>query len=298
MSHRRVSVAVPGAQILSAGMLVMVAAASLWAADTRKEFKYTTTPGSNITVSNAFGEIVVRPVAGRQVTITATTHSDKVAVDSAQLGNRVHAVTNFLQNVDSKEGQVNYEILVPYDCNVVIQNGNGVLKLSGVRSDISLKADEGQVEVSDINNSHVHVQTVAAPVTLTNVRSQHVEIVSNGGNVQLTKVTGHDVSVNTDTGDISYDGDFAGSGRYSLMNHTGNINVTLPATASVDLTARSMQGSVVNDFPFQPRASANPLPKGVPANSYLGGTFLGTPKSIYSQVDVSSFSGTIRVKKR
>lgn len=300
MSTSRANAAMPGVQVLSAGVLVMVAAASLWAADIKKEFKYTTTPGSNVTVSNAFGEIVVRPVSGRQVTITATTHSDKVAVDSAQLGNRVHATTNFLQNVDPKssEGQVNYEVLVPSDCNVVIQNGNGILKLSGVQSDISLKADEGQVEVSDVNNSHVHVQTVEAPVTLTNVRSQHVEIVSNGGSVQLTKVTGHEVSVNTDSGDISYDGDFAGSGRYSLMNHTGSINVTLPATASVDLTARSMQGAVENDFPFQPRTTSIPLPRNIKANSYLGGTFQGTPKSIFSTVDVSSFSGTIRVKKR
>ncbi|HTD24059.1 MAG TPA: DUF4097 family beta strand repeat-containing protein [Terriglobales bacterium] len=296
MNYRRASAAVPGTHMLSAGMLVMVAAASLWAADTRKEFKYTTTPGSNVTVSNAFGEIVVRPVAGRQVTITATTHSDKVAIDSAQLGNRVHATTNFLQQVDSKEGQVNYEVLVPSDCNVVIQNGSGMLRLSGVRSDISLKADEGQVEVSDINNSHVHVQTVDAPITLTNVRSQHVEVVSNGGKVLLTKVTGHEVSVNTDTGDIAYDGDFAGNGRYSLMNHTGNIDVTLPSTASVDLTARSMQGTVLNDFPFQPKLSTNPVP--LRGSSFLGSTFKGTPKSIFSQVDVSSFSGTIRVKKR
>src|SRR5260370_35391363 len=105
MNYRRASAAVPGAHMLSAGMLVMVAAASLWAADTRKEFKYTTTPGSNVTVSNAFGEIVVRPVAGRQVTITATTHSDKVAVDSSQLGTRGHAPRNLRTRVKSYNGQ-------------------------------------------------------------------------------------------------------------------------------------------------------------------------------------------------
>ncbi|HTC92128.1 MAG TPA: DUF4097 family beta strand repeat-containing protein [Terriglobales bacterium] len=298
MNYRRVSAANPSVHIVSAGVLVMVVTVGLFAADVKKEFKYTARPGSNVTVSNAFGGVDVRTATGRQVTITAIIHSDKVEVNSAQLGNRIRAATNFLQQVDSKEGQVDYIVMVPPDCNVVVQNGSGILRLSGVRNDVSLKADEGQVELSDINNSHIHVQTLDAPVTLTNVRSQHVEVLSNGGKVQLTKVTGPEVTVKTDSGDITYDGDFSGGGDYSLINHTGNINVNLPATASVDLNARSMQGSVQNDFPFQPQTSASALPRGVNSNTYVTGTSQGTSGTNFSSVELSSFSGTIRVKKR
>src|SRR5581483_2095605 len=200
MNNRRMSPANPSVHIASAGMLMMIVTVGLFAADVKKEFRYTAKPGSNVTVSNAFGGIDVRPVTGRQVIITATIHSDKVEVNSTQMGSRIRAATNFLQQVDSKEGQVDYEVMVPSDCNVIIQNGSGILRLSGVRNDVSLKANEGQVELSDINNSHIHVQTLDAPITLTNVRSQHVEVLSNGGNVQLTKVTGPEVTVNTDTG--------------------------------------------------------------------------------------------------
>ena len=298
MNYRRVSAASPSIHIVSAGMLMMIVSVGLFAADVKKEFKYNAKPGSNVTVSNAFGGVDVRTAAGRQVTITAIVHSDKVEVNSAQLGNRIRAATNFLQQVDSREGQVDYVVMVPPDCNVVIQNGSGILRLSGVRNDVSLKADEGQVELSDINNSHIHVQTLDAPITLTNVRSQHVEVLSNGGKVQLTKVTGPEVTVKTDSGDITYDGDFSGGGDYSLINHTGNINVNLPATASVDLNARSMQGSVQNDFPFQPQTSASALPRGVNSNTYVAGTSKGTSSTNFSSVELSSFSGTIRVKKR
>lgn len=301
MTYGRATAAVSSVHIFSAGVLVIVVSASLWAADTKKEFKYTARPGSTVTISNTFGPVVVSSTAGRQVTITATTHSDKVQVNSAQMGNRIRATTNFLQQVNTTEGQVNYEVLVPADCNVFIQNGDGMTKLSGVRSDVGLDTATGGVEVSDINNFHVHVQTLDAPIILTNVHSEHVEIVSNGGTVRLTNVTGGPrgkVSVNTESGDIIYDGDFAGGGDYSLMNHTGNINVTLPATASVDLDARSIQGTVQNDFPFQPKLPGSSARLALSSKAYLGGTSNVTPHSNLSEVKLSSFSGTIRVKKR
>src|SRR6266849_1556696 len=78
MSYKRLSAAVPSVHVLSAGVLVMVVSASVWAADTRKEFKYNALPVSTVKVSNSVGAIVVHPVAaGRQVIIAATTHSDK-----------------------------------------------------------------------------------------------------------------------------------------------------------------------------------------------------------------------------
>jgi len=277
---------------------MVVASTALWAADVKKEFKYAAKPGTTVTISNTFGPVVVSPVAGRQVSITATTHSDKVRVDSSQMGNRIRAVTNFLQQVNAQEGQVNYEVQVPADCNVFIQNGDGMTKLSGVRSDVGLDTAMGGVEVSDVNNSHVRVQTLDAPITLTNVHSEHVEIVSNGGNVRLTNVTGGPrakVSVSTDTGDISYDGDFAGGGDYSFMNHNGKIDVTLPATASVDLNATSKNGTVQNEFPPRPKLpTASPSSAGTKS---LLGTSNDTSHSNLSEVKLSSFSGTIRVRK-
>lgn len=302
MIHTRLSATVPGGHlyVLSAGVLVIAVSATLWAADTRKEFKYNAVPGSTVKVSNSAGSVEVHSVAGRQVTIAATTHSDKVQVNSSQMGSKISAATVFLQQVEpsSKEGQVEYEVSVPSDCGIVVQNGSGVTKISGVHSDVTLNAEIGQIELSDINNTHLHVQSVDAPVTLTKVRSQHIEVVSNGGKVQLTNVTGPAVTVKTDSGEITYDGDFAGGGDYSLVNNTGNINVNLPANASVDLAARTFKGTVQNDFPLQSQASVNPIPRGANANTYVGGTSKVTSNSGLSSVQLNSFSGTIRVRKR
>jgi hypothetical protein len=302
----RLSATVPNGYTLSTGMLVIVVSASLWAADVHKEFKYNAPPGSTVKVSNSSGSVEVHPVAGRQVIIAATIHSDKIQVTSSQIGSYINAETGFVGKIDpkSKEGDVEYEVSVPSDCAVEVRNGNGITKLSGVRSDVTLnsdvtlKSDAGQIELSNITNNHVHVQSVDAPVTLTNVRSDHVEVTSNGGAVRLNNVTGHTVNVSSTSGEINYDGDFAGGGDYALVNGSGNINVNLPSTASVNLAAKSSQGTVQNDFPLQSKASANPIPRGTGANSYVGGTSKVTSNSGLSSVQLNSFSGTIRVKKR
>src|SRR5438067_10702491 len=74
MSYKRLSAVVPSVYVLSAGVLVMVVSATVWAADTRKEFKYNALPGSTVKVSKTLGAIEVSPIAGRQVAIADTTH--------------------------------------------------------------------------------------------------------------------------------------------------------------------------------------------------------------------------------
>src|SRR5260370_17179235 len=112
MSYKRLSAAVPSVYVLSGGVLVMIVSASVWAADTRKEFKYNALPGSTVKVSNSSGSIEVHPVAaGRQVIIAATTHSDKVQGNSSHMGNRINATTHFVHPFTpaSKYPQLNYE---------------------------------------------------------------------------------------------------------------------------------------------------------------------------------------------
>jgi DUF4097 and DUF4098 domain-containing protein YvlB len=114
---------------------------------------------------------------------------------------------------------------------------------------------------------------------------------SVGGNVSMSNVTGRKVNVNTTTGNISYDGDFGSNGDYSLMNHSGNIDVVLPASASVDINARSLNGTAEDDFPLQQKTHAS-------FAAVPGKSFSGTSKSGSSSVQLRSFSGTIRVKRR
>jgi hypothetical protein len=96
--------------------------------------------------------------------------------------------------------------------------------------------------------------------------------------------------VNSSSGKIRYDGDFGDNGEYSLTSHTGDIEAMAPAYASIDVTARSVQGQVDNDFPLQPEHTSFPV--------RAGSAFAGTINKAASSVKLFSFSGKIHLKKK
>jgi DUF4097 and DUF4098 domain-containing protein YvlB len=273
------------------GSVVLLAVMTAMAAENRKEFKYAAGPGSSVIITNEYGPVTVKPATGRQALIVATTHSDKAEVDASQTGNRIEARTRFLQKANDDEGRVDYEISVPSGTAVLIRAATGPIEAEKLQGDVTLKGDAARVSIRDMNNSHVHVQTVSGAIELTNVSGGYVEIISTDGAVRLNSVSGPKVNVNTASGDIIYDGDFGSGGDYSFSNHSGNIEISLPATASMDLMARSMTGSVQNDFPLQKKAHPS-------LNMLDGRSSVGTSNSGASSVQLRSFSGKIRVKKR
>lgn len=259
----------------------------------KKEFKYNVGPGATVSVVNDFGPVTVRGAPGRQVVIVATVHSDKVQVECSQAGNRVAARTYAPQRSSEEEGRVEYEVLVPQDASVTVRSATGPIRAERLHGDVTLEGDAATVEVRDVSNAHVHVRTVNGPITLTNISRGHVEITSVGGNVQLTSVSGPKVTVNTTKGAIRYSGNFGDGGDYQLNNHSGDIEVLLPTTASVDITAQSVKGSVEQDFPLRRKQHTSLVQ--VPDT---GRSFAGTSLEGASSVRLRSFSGKIRVKKQ
>jgi hypothetical protein len=276
----------PGMKLLVVAVIMLAATA----AAQKKDFRYTVAPGATVSIINESGAVSVRPSTGRQVIVSANPHSNKVEIDQSQSGNRVELRSHLLQRADPNEAAVDYDVQVPPDTNLIIRGVGGSLRAERLQGDLSLEGDGAQVEVRDVSGGHVRVRTMSGPVTLTNVRNAYVEITSVGGNVTLNNVSGPRVGVNTTTGAIRYEGDFGAGGDYSLSNHSGNIDVTLPASASVDITARSVTGAVENDFPLQPKS--HPAFAGD-----SGKTFSGMANAGQSSVKLRSFSGKIKVKK-
>jgi len=257
----------------------------------KKEFKYSAGAGTAVSIINKRGTITVKPAGGRQVIISANPASDKVEVDAGQSGTRITARSHSMSKTSGEEGKVDYEVQLPADTSIAIDSGSGDIRIENVRGNVTVESEEGQVDIHGVTGGFVQVQSVNGGITLSNVQKGRVQLTSTGGNLQLTGVSGTNVSAKSTTGSITFNGDFAGGGDYLLTNHSGDISVTLPANASVDLTARSIQGSVENDFPLQ---------KPVHTSFQLkeGKAIAGTSNSGASSVELRSFSGKIRVKKQ
>ena len=222
--------------------------------------------------------------------MVALLHSGKIEVDATRRGNRLELRTHFLQTAGPADGRVDYQLRIPADTALNLRSTTGPISVQGINSDMTLEGDAADVSVRQVHGGHIHVHTLSGPIHLQNMDRGDIEVVSVSGPVTMDHADGRMVSVNTTDGNISYSGDFGDSGEYSLANHSGDIEVSLPATASVDITATSTKGAVTNDFPFRPKAhNSVPLTQGK--------SFAGTANSGSSSVRIRSFSGKIHVKK-
>ncbi len=271
-------------------VVMVLAAATFAVAETRKEYRFTVGPRASVSITNGYGPISVKPAAGNQISVTAILHSGKVEVDHSQSGNRVNIVSHLLPGATADTGRVDYEVLVPVDASVTLHSTSGPLHAEKLRGDVVLEGASANVDVRDISDAHVHVKTLNGPVTLTNIHDGHVEITSVSGDVVLNSVSGPLVQVNSTSGRIRYDGDFGSGGEYSLTSHSGDIEASAAADASIDVTARSVRGKVENDFLLQP--------KHTPFAIKAGSAFAGTMGKAASSVKLLSFSGKIHLKKR
>jgi DUF4097 and DUF4098 domain-containing protein YvlB len=284
----------PRALLLTA-VTVYICLSAAHATDTRKETKIDIAAGGTVNIVSGGGSIALHSGSGHQLLVAYTLHSAKVEVDQNISANRqrVELITHALpgEKPTADEAKVDYDVTVPAGVSVNVSTTSASITADGVNAEIGLSSETGQITVHNIAKSHVRVRSMTAPVNLKDVTMSRVDIQSTGGAVQLMNVTGQRIAVGTTSGNIEYLGDCSGGGDYLLTTHSGAIDVTLPATASVDLTARSTNGQVENAFPLQEKTHNSFVPR-------QGRSFAGTSNSGSSSVELQSFSGKIRVKKQ
>ena len=253
-------------------------------AQEKKEFSCTVGPGAVISVTNNYGPISVKPSGSSQVVVETVSHSDSVSLVNEQHGNRIE-----LRSISSRQGAnlAEYTVLVPAAAFVTLRSSDGTLRAQGLRGDVVLEAVSGSVEVTDIADAHLHVKTLSGSIALTDISKSHLDIHSVRGNVNLHNVTGPSVEVNSGAGRITYDGDPGRVGEYLFTSHTGDLEVSIPANAWVEIKARSIKSQ---SDPELPSVSSMPA---LGQTSLLG----GPGKTLGSRFDLRSFSGKIRIKR-
>ena len=254
----------------------------LAAAQEKREISCTVGPGAVISITNNYGPISVKPSGSSQVLVETIFHSDGVNLVNEQHGDRIE-----LRSISSRQGAnlVEYTVLVPAAAFVTLRSSDGTLRAQGLRGDVVLETASGSAEVTDISDAHLHVKTLNGPISLTDIRNSYLDIHSVRS-VNLHNVTGPSVEVNSGNGRITYDGDPGRVGEYLLTSHTGDLEVSIPANAWVEIKARSVRGQSDPEFPNV---------SNVPTMGQIN--LIGKPGKIGSRFELRSFSGKIRLKR-
>ncbi|HXG68353.1 MAG TPA: DUF4097 family beta strand repeat-containing protein [Blastocatellia bacterium] len=197
----RVSRAMPKPRFLLAVLACCLIAALVFASTGNFERTYTPQGQTHLTITNADGDINLTAWQKKSLTVRAVTDPG-VSIEDQVSGNDIAITVKSAPPV----GKATFEVSVPAETSVSINNLKGKIDIKGV-------------------TGHIRVNSIDSHVRLANIRSQAVDV----------KVT---------TGDIFFDGALHASGSYSLQSVKGDIDVSLPAGTSFNLVARALSENI------------------------------------------------------
>ncbi len=260
----------------------------------RIEKRYTVSgrPIISVTNSNARGRIEVTSWKKPEVVVIGNHTSDKVEVDTEQAGNRIEVTTHVLdQNIAAADRQADYTITVPEESELQVRTDSGLVIVERVYGDLTFDTVAADVQLQEVGN-YLVIHTVSGSVTCTRCLGR-IEVSSISGNIQLLQPRMENVLARTTSGNIYFDGDFLRRGVYILKNYSGVTEVRFSDTDSFDLSAATQQGTVEN------QAKLKPDPHGGRhlVSRFAKGLF-GTFNEGHAKVELSSFNGTIKIRRR
>jgi hypothetical protein len=254
-----------------------------------------TTPNPRVSLSNIAGHIVVSGWERSQIHVS-TDSSPDVEIDIEQLpvtgrAEKLHLITHPLRpHPASHDENADYALEVPVGSDLEIHNPDGSVRIERIHGDASVDSVGGAVVASDVSG-HLWVRSFAGDIEV--VRSSgRVEANSVNGSLRFVSPGGSQLRASTTSGKIFYEGDFLSGGDYRFSDYSGDVEILTPSSASFELNAKTVRGKVVAD----PELSVVPHRRAI-SPFYRGNSLFGTHNTGAATVDLSSFSGTIWIRR-
>src|SRR5579864_6777387 len=279
--------------VLSAG--VLFGAAQGLAAPQRFERHFAVNGRPVVVIQNvANGRIEVKSWKNPEVVVAATQASDKIHIDSEQAGERVDVTATILDSsAPANELEANFQLTVPEETELQLRTQTGLVYVEQVMGDMTLQSVAGDIHLKEVSG-YIVVRTTGGSLVCTQCAGK-LDFNSVSGNAQVLQPGLTNVTLFTMSGNILFDGDFIRTGIYTMKSGKGTVEVHFSGDDSFDLKAQTATGTVDN----QAEAYLKPDSHGVRhmASKFTKGLF-GTVGSGLAKVELSSYSGTIRILKR
>jgi len=281
------------AALLAAGLLLLPLASP--AAEQKLEKHFTVSGRPFVMIQNvADGRIEVKSSKGSEIVVTASQASNKIGIDMEQADNRIDVTANVLDSSAPPADLIaNIQLTVPEETELQIKTQSGLIYVEQVLGDMKLESVAGDIHLKEVSG-YIIVHTTGGSLVCTQCAGK-LDFNSISGNAQILQPSLRSVNLVTTTGNILFDGDFIRTGFYSMRTGRGLVEVRFAGTDSFDLNAQTSTGTVDN----RAESFLKPDSHGIrrTASKYAKGLF-GSVGSGLAKVELSSFSGTVRILKR
>jgi DUF4097 and DUF4098 domain-containing protein YvlB len=287
--------------IAAAAVLLVAGAAS---ADRPVDETVKADKNGTVSISNVAGSVKVTGWDKAEVKVTGTVDDE------------VEEVV-----VDAREGDVEIEVKLPRrshhggDADLIVQVPKGSeLEIETVSADIEVSGVEGRLDLESVSgsvdvegaNAEADVSTVSGRITLSG-KFPGVEAESVSGDIEVDGVSGEiDVSATSGrieitgsdfdrvdcesmSGDVRFDGNPKAGADLSIEVFSGDAELMLPASLDARINVETHSGSITSDFGDDE----------VRREKYGPGAWFETEVGKGSaSIDVTSFSGSVRLRKK
>jgi DUF4097 and DUF4098 domain-containing protein YvlB len=279
--------------LLGAGLLLLPVTSL--AAGQKVERHFTVKGHPVVMIQNvANGRIEVKSWKNSEVVVSAEQPSNKVDLDMEQADDRIEVTANIL-DTSAQESDLpeNIQLTVPEETELQIKTQTGLIYVEQVTGDMKLESVAGDVHLKEVSG-YIIVRTTGGSLVCTQCAGK-LDFNSISGSAQILQPSLKNVTLVTMTGNILFDGDFIRTGIYSMKSGRGLVEVRFAGADSFDLNAQTSSGTVDN----RAEAFLKPDSHGFKhsASKYAKGLF-GTVGNGIAKVELSSFSGTVRILKR
>jgi DUF4097 and DUF4098 domain-containing protein YvlB len=241
----------------------------------------------------ANGRIEVKSSKNLEVAVIASQTSNKINFEMEQVGDRVDVTASILDlAAQPLELEASLQLTVPEETELQLKTENGLIYVEQVMGDMTLESVAGDVHLKEVSG-YIIVKTTGGSLVCTQCAGK-LKFESISGSAQILQPALNTVNATTSFGNILFDGDFIRTGLYSMRSSKGLVEVRFSGNDSFDLNARTNMGTVDN----QAAAYLKPDSHGA---SRLGSRFrglFGTVGAGLAKVELSTYSGTIRILKR
>jgi DUF4097 and DUF4098 domain-containing protein YvlB len=282
--------------VLAVGLFLCAATVGLAATTEQQERHFTVKDRPVVIINNIVnGRIEVKSWKNSEVVVTSTFASGKVSVEAEQVGDRIDInATSMVTSAQPHEVEANFQLLVPEQTELQLRTQTGLILVEQVNGDMKLQSVAGDVHLKEVSG-YIIVKTTGGSLICT-LCSGRLDFTSISGGAQILQPSLSNVNLMTTTGNILYDGDFVRTGLYTMNSGRGLVEVRFSGTDSFDLNAQTYRGTVDNqaaDF-LKPDTHSGKHH----SQSKFSHSLFGTVGQGLAKVELSSYSGTIRILKR
>jgi len=281
---------------LGTGLLLCAASAALAATTTQHQERHFTVKDRPVVVLQNIvnGRIEVKSWKNREIVVNSTFVPENVAIDIEQVGDRIDINASSLgSSKEPHEVEANFQLMVPEQTELQLKTQTGLILVEQVNGDMKLQSVAGDVHLKEVSG-YIIVKTTGGSLVCT-LCSGKLEFNSISGSAQILQPALSNVNLMTTTGNIFYDGDFIRTGLYTMNSGRGLVEVRFSGSDSFDLNAQTYRGTVDNraaDF-LKPDTHGKHH-----ADASFSHSLFGTVGQGLAKVELSSYSGTIRILKR